>query len=100
MPVGQPPKSVRSYTVHIRPNAALRAASYRLLREDGTEIHAREAEVADFAGEPFEIRLDVADEPDGLLRLEIETEIAGRNKIATRAYEFFHQRDLPDTRVN
>lgn len=92
----KPPSSVSTYSVYIRPNAPLRAASYSLHRQEGDEIVRGEAEVGDFAGEPFEIRLDVSDVEDGFLRLEIETQIQGRNKSATREYEFFHKHELGD----
>lgn len=89
----KPPHSVKTYSVHIRPNAPLLGASYSLHRREGVEILRGEAEVGDFES-PFEIRLDVRDVEDGFLKLEIQTRIKGRHKSASREYQFFHKKDL------
>jgi len=90
----QPPMQVESYRVHLRPNATLSQASYKLLGcQDGEPVELAAATLRGdkIAGEPFAIRLDVSEVDAGPLTVRITGQVKNRDKRPSLDVRLYHE---------
>ncbi len=86
----QTPSRVVAYTLRLRPDSDLREVRY-LLRAGEDEVFSGKLVDSLKAGEAFPIKLDVADVPNGQLKLEIEGRFKNRPAGPKASFEIYHQ---------